>query len=65
MVSSSWPRCNGPNPSPRSRDRGQHELDEETRRRVLALGARALLAKPVDPTALAHAVGPLLAPAGG
>ena len=41
------------------------KLDEETRRRVLALGARAFLAKPVDPTALAHAVSPLLAPAGG
>ena len=39
--------------------------DEETRRRVLALGARAFLAKPVDPTALAHAVSPLLAPSGG
>ncbi|MBV8309483.1 MAG: response regulator [Planctomycetaceae bacterium] len=41
------------------------KLDEETRRRVLALGARAFLAKPVDPTALAHAVSSLLAPAGG
>lgn len=41
------------------------KLDEKTRRRVLALGARAFLAKPVDPTALAQAVSPLLAPAGG
>ncbi len=41
------------------------KLDDETRRRVLALGARAFLAKPVDPAALAHVVSPLLAPAGG
>ncbi len=41
------------------------KLDDETRRRVLALGARAFLAKPVDPTALARAVSPLLAAAGG
>jgi chemotaxis protein histidine kinase CheA len=40
------------------------KLDDETRRRVFALGARAFLAKPVDPTALAHAVSPLLVPAG-
>jgi chemotaxis protein histidine kinase CheA len=36
-------------------------LDQETRRRVLALGARAFLPKPVDATALATAVGPLIA----
>ncbi len=41
------------------------KLDEETRRRVLALGARTFVAKPVDPAALTCAVGPLLAPAGG
>jgi chemosensory pili system protein ChpA (sensor histidine kinase/response regulator) len=41
------------------------KLDEETRRRVLALGARTFLAKPVDPTALAQAVSSLLAAAGG
>jgi CheY-like chemotaxis protein len=40
------------------------KVDQETRRRVLALGARAFLAKPVDPTALASAVGPLLQRAG-
>ncbi len=39
--------------------------DEETQKRVLALGARAFLAKPVDPSALAQAVAPLLTPAGG
>ncbi len=41
------------------------KLDDETRRRVLALGARAFLAKPVDPTALASTVSPLLYRAGG
>ena len=41
------------------------KLDEETRRRVLALGARTFVAKPVDPAALTCAVSPLLAPAGG
>jgi chemotaxis protein histidine kinase CheA len=34
--------------------------DPETRERVLALGARAFLAKPVDPGTLAGALGPLL-----
>jgi chemotaxis protein histidine kinase CheA/ActR/RegA family two-component response regulator len=34
--------------------------DEETRRRVLGLGARQFLAKPVEPKALAEAVAPLL-----
>ncbi len=41
------------------------KLDETTQRRVLALGARAFLAKPVDPAALAQAVTSLLAPPGG
>jgi chemotaxis protein histidine kinase CheA/ActR/RegA family two-component response regulator len=41
------------------------KLDEGTRRRVLDLGARAFLAKPVDPTSLAHAVSPLLVETGG
>jgi CheY-like chemotaxis protein len=35
-------------------------VDDETRRRVLALGARSFLAKPVDPEALAQAVSPWL-----
>jgi chemotaxis protein histidine kinase CheA/CheY-like chemotaxis protein len=39
--------------------------DRETRQRVTALGARAFIAKPVDPSALATAVGPLLERAGG
>jgi chemotaxis protein histidine kinase CheA len=39
--------------------------DDETRRRVAELGARALLSKPVDPHALAAALGPLVGPAGG
>jgi chemotaxis protein histidine kinase CheA/CheY-like chemotaxis protein len=39
-------------------------VDEETRQRVLALGARAFLPKPVDPAALASTVGPLLERAG-
>jgi CheY-like chemotaxis protein len=39
--------------------------DQETRERVFALGASAFLSKPVDPTALASTVGPLLARAGG
>ena len=34
--------------------------DPETRRRVLELGARALLSKPVDPRELARVVEPLL-----
>ncbi len=34
------------------------KLDEETRRRVLALGARTFVAKPVDPAALTCAVTP-------
>lgn len=34
--------------------------DSETKRRVLELGARALLAKPVDPLELARVVEPLL-----
>ena len=40
------------------------KVDEETRRRVLALGARAFLAKPVDSSALASVAGPLLELAG-
>ena len=40
------------------------KVDEETRRRVLALGARAFLAKPVDPAALASVASPLLELAG-
>ena len=39
------------------------KADPETQQRVLALGARAFLAKPVDPVALARAVGPLLSAA--
>jgi chemotaxis protein histidine kinase CheA len=39
--------------------------DDETRRRVAELGARAFLSKPVDPHALATALGPLVGPAGG
>jgi CheY-like chemotaxis protein len=34
--------------------------DEATQRRVLALGAKSFLAKPVDPSALEHAVSPWL-----
>jgi CheY-like chemotaxis protein len=41
------------------------KLDEGTRRRVLDLGARAFLSKPVDSTSLAHAVSPLLVETGG
>jgi chemotaxis protein histidine kinase CheA len=40
------------------------KVDEETQRRVLALGARAFLAKPVDPAALASVASPLLELAG-
>jgi chemotaxis protein histidine kinase CheA len=40
-------------------------VDEGTRNRVLALGARAFLPKPVDPTALASTVGTLLQRVGG
>ena len=39
-------------------------VDEETRQRVLTLGARAFLPKPVDPAALASTVRPLLERAG-
>jgi CheY-like chemotaxis protein len=39
-------------------------MDEATQGRVMALGAKAFLAKPVDPSALASAVGPLLARCG-
>jgi CheY-like chemotaxis protein len=35
-------------------------VDDETRQRVLSLGARAFLPKPVDPAALASTVGPLM-----
>ena len=38
--------------------------DTETQRRVLDLGARALLSKPVDPCELARAIEPLLGGAG-
>lgn len=40
-------------------------VDPETRQRVDALGARAFLSKPVDPSALAAAVGPLFDRAAG
>jgi CheY-like chemotaxis protein len=40
------------------------KADQETRRRVLALGARIFLAKPVDPVALVGAARLLLAGAG-
>jgi chemosensory pili system protein ChpA (sensor histidine kinase/response regulator) len=39
-------------------------VDQDTRRRVMALGAKALLPKPVDAAALASVVGPLLAQSG-
>jgi CheY-like chemotaxis protein len=39
--------------------------DPETRRRVLELGAEALLSKPVEPTELARIVEPFLAGVGG
>ena len=39
--------------------------DPETRRRVLELGAQALLSKPVEPPELARIVEPFLAGAGG
>jgi DNA-binding NarL/FixJ family response regulator len=39
--------------------------DPETRRRVLELGAKALLSKPVDPPELARIVEPFLTAVGG
>ena len=39
--------------------------DPETRRRVLELGAKALLSKPVDPPELARIVEPFLSGVGG
>jgi CheY-like chemotaxis protein len=39
-------------------------MDQETRQRALASGAKAFLAKPVDPTALTSTVGLLLSSTG-